>query len=212
MPTFSLADVFGYLAYPLFLSALIQYPFENRYEPSRFRFLLDVAISAGVVATMVWLMLGQVGFGVKAGGPGAIGLSDRRPDPLMILVNMLLANRKARRTLFLWGCGLFSFLISDYIYSLLAPVNGYQAGGAESLGWTAGGAHFWVGAVFMSSGDRMIKVSRSCRRSTWAHASRTSCLLPLSRSWAGLSWPTGASVGIFPGLEFGRACSWPWRW
>ncbi len=61
---------------------------------------------------------------------------------------MLLANRKARRTLFLWGCGLFAFLVSDYIYSLLAPVNGFQAGGPESLGWMAGWAHFWVGSGF----------------------------------------------------------------
>jgi PAS domain S-box-containing protein len=149
-PTFSLADGFSFLAYPLLFSALVLYPFENRYAPSRFRFLLDVTISAGVVATLVWLMLGR---SASPLGPGELTplvypIADL--ILLMILVNMLLANRKARRTLFLWGCGLFSFLISDYIYSLLAPVNGYQAGGPESLGWTLGGLIFGCGVVFMA--------------------------------------------------------------
>ena len=150
VPTFSLADVFGFLAYPLFFSALILYPFENRYEPSRFRFLLDVGISAGVVATLVWLMLDRSGSALKPADLAPLVYPIADLILLMILVNMLLANRKARRTLFLWGCGLFSFLVSDYIYSLLAPVNGYQAGGAESLGWTAGGLILGWGAVFMS--------------------------------------------------------------
>ena len=61
VPLFSLADVLGLLAYPLLLLALILYPFENRYAPSRFRFLLDVTISAGVVATLLGLMLGRPG-------------------------------------------------------------------------------------------------------------------------------------------------------
>jgi signal transduction histidine kinase len=150
VPVFSLADVLSYLAYPLFFLALIMYPFENRYAPSRFRFLLDVTISAGVVATLVGLMLGRPG---QALSPAAIApLVYPIADLILlaILFNMLLANRQARRTLFLWGCGLFAFLVSDYIYSLLAPVNGFQAGGLESIGWMAGGLIFGWGVVYMA--------------------------------------------------------------
>ena len=151
VPTLSLADIFGFLTYPLLFIALILYPFENRYAPSRFRFLLDVAISAGVVATLVWLMLGRSSSSLRPGELILLVYPIADLILLMILVNMLLANRKARRTLFLWGCGLFAFLVSDYIYSLLVPVNGYQAGGFESLGWTGGGLIFGCGVVFMAS-------------------------------------------------------------
>jgi len=148
VPVFSLADGFSYLAYPLLFLALVLYPFENRYAPSRFRFLLDVTISAGVVATLVGLMLGKPGsaFSPVSLVPLVYPIADL--ILLAILFNMLLANRRARRTLFLWGCGLFAFLVSDYIYSLLAPLNGFQAGGLESIGWMAGGLIFGWGVVF----------------------------------------------------------------
>ena len=150
VPVFSLADVLSFLAYPLLFLALILYPFENRYAPSRFRFLLDVTISAGVVATLVGLMLGRPGSALSPAviAPLVYPIADL--ILLAILLNMLLANRQARRTLFLWGCGLFAFLVSDYIYSLLAPVNGFQAGGLESTGWMAGGLIFGWGVVFMA--------------------------------------------------------------
>ena len=148
VPVFSMADGFNLLAYPLLFLALILYPFENRYAPTRFRFLLDVTVSAGVMATLVWMILGRSGsaFSFAEMVPLIYPILDL--VLLMILANMLLANRKARRTLFLWGCGLFSFLVSDYIYSLLVPVNGYQAGGPESIGWTLGGLIFGWAAVF----------------------------------------------------------------
>lgn len=150
VPTLSLADVFSFLAYPLFFLALILYPFENRYAPSRFRFLLDVTISAGVVATLVGLMLGQSASVYRPAEwiPLVYPIADL--ILLMILFNILLANRKARLTLVLWGGGLLAFLASDYLYSLLAPVNGFQAGGFESTGWMAGGLLFGWGAVFMA--------------------------------------------------------------
>jgi len=148
VPAFSFADVFGFLAYPLLLLALVMYPFENRYAPSRFRFLLDVTISAGVVATLVGLMLGIPAASLSS--TAAIPLVYPVADLILlaILINMLLANRQGRRTLFLWGCGLAAFLVSDYIYSLLEPVNGFQAGGLESLGWMLGGLVFGCGVVF----------------------------------------------------------------
>jgi signal transduction histidine kinase len=151
VPVFSPADVLSFLAYPLLFLALILYPFENRYAPSRFRFLLDVTISAGVVATLVGLMLGRPASALSLASivPLVYPIADL--ILLAILFNMLLANRQARRTLFLWGCGLFMFMVSDYIYSLLAPVNGFQAGGLESIGWMAGGLIFGWGAVFTAS-------------------------------------------------------------
>ena len=150
-PIFSLADIFGFLVYPLLFLALILYPFENRYAPSRFRFLLDVTTSAGVVAMLAWLMLSRAAVSLGSAGwiPFVYPIADL--ILLMILLNMLLANRTARRTLTLWGCGLFFFLVSDYIYSLLAPVNGYLAGGPESLGWMVGGLIFACGTVFMAT-------------------------------------------------------------
>lgn len=148
VPAFSLADVLSFLGYPLLFLALFLYPFENRFAPSRFRFLLDVTISAGVVATLAGLMLIRPGLGFTptAITPLVYPIADL--ILIAILFNMLLANRTARRTLFLWGCGLFGFLVSDYLYSLLAPVNGFQVGGLESLGWMAGGLILGWGAVF----------------------------------------------------------------
>ena len=148
VPVFSLADLLSFLIYPLLFLALLLYPFENRYAPSRFRFLLDVTVSAGVVATLVGLMLGRPGLALSPAAIAPLVYPIADLILLGILFNMLLANRQARRTLFLWGCGLFAFLISDYIYSLLAPVNGFQAGGLESLGWMAGGLIFGWGVVF----------------------------------------------------------------
>jgi PAS domain S-box-containing protein len=149
-PTFSIADGLSVLAYPFFFSALVLHPFENPYAPSRFRFLLDVSITAGVVATLVWMMLGRSAASREPGAlmPLVYPIADL--ILLMILGNMLLANRGARRTLLLWGGGLFSFLVSDYIYSLLAPVNGYLVGGLESLGWIVGGFLFGWGATFLA--------------------------------------------------------------
>ncbi|HEY5271508.1 MAG TPA: PAS domain-containing sensor histidine kinase [Anaerolineales bacterium] len=147
LPNFSAADVFNILAYPFFFYALSLYPFENRYAPSRFRFLLDATISSGVVAALGWLILAQPG--VSIGRQALVPLVYPIVDLilLMILLNMLLANRKARRTTFLWGVGLLAFFISDYVYSILAQFSSYQAGGLGSLGWVAGGLIFCLGSV-----------------------------------------------------------------
>ncbi len=147
-PIFSLADIFSFLAYPLFFSALIVYPFENRYAPSRFRFLLDVTISASVVATLVWLILGRSASSLEPAELTPLVYPIADLILLMILVNMLLANRQARRTLFLWGCGLFFFLVSDYIYSLLSPVNGYLGRRPREPRLDGGRTHFWVRGGF----------------------------------------------------------------
>jgi PAS domain S-box-containing protein len=155
-----IAHAMSFLVYPLLFCALLFHPFENRYSPSRSRFLLDAIISSGVVATLCWLILARP--------PSSMSLSDfilfLYPIAdlilLMILINMLLANPQARRTLFLWGLGLSAFLVSDYVYSLLTSVGGYRTGGLESLGWTIGGLVFGVGVVF-SAGLQEVQEGRT---------------------------------------------------
>ena len=147
LPNSSLADVFNLLAYPFFFYALVLHPFENRYAPSRFRFLLDATITSGVVAALGWLTLAQpdVAINRQALVPLVYPILDL--ILLMILLNMLLASRKARRATFLWGIGLLAFFVSDYVYSILAQFGNYQAGGLGSLGWVAGGLIFSLGSV-----------------------------------------------------------------
>ena len=176
-PTFSLADVLSFLVYPFLFSALVLYPFENRYAPSRFRFLLDAIISSGAVATLAWLILARPAFSLTSGQLTPLVYPIADLILLMILVNMLLSNRKARRTLFLWGFGLFFFLISDYIYSLLAPVNGYQPGGLESLGWTIAGLIFGCGAVFAA---RVPVRQKRGRRADFDLGARIQNILPVT--------------------------------
>ena len=149
--TFFPADVLSFLVYPLFFCALLFHPFENRYAPSRFRFLLDAIISSGVVATFCWLFLARPATPLSLSELTLLLYPITDLILLMILINMLLANPQARRTLLLWGLGLFAFLVSDYIYSLLTPVGGYQPGGLESLGWSMGGLIFGVGVVITAS-------------------------------------------------------------
>ena len=199
LPNFSAADVINFLAYPFFFYALVLYPFENRYAPSRFRFLLDAAISAGVVATLGWLILARPA--PFSGTGDLVPLVYPIADLIlvMILVNMLLANRKARRALFLWGLGLLCFLLSDYIYSLLAPLNGYQVGGPESLGWTMGGLIFGCGAVFVAKHP----VQQSRERSTaFDLGTRIQNILPitlvLALLWFVLAdWRLSGRISLF---------------
>jgi PAS domain S-box-containing protein len=150
LPIFSIADIFNFLAYPFLFSALISFPFENHYAPSWFRFLLDSLISSGAAAALGWLMLGRsvTLSSIDQLAPLVYPIADL--ILLMILLNMLLANRNARPTLLLWGIGLLGVFVSNYLYSLLAPANGYQAGGLESIGWTLGSLLFGVGVVYFA--------------------------------------------------------------
>jgi signal transduction histidine kinase len=163
LPIFSAADVLNLLAYPFFFYALVLYPFENRYAPSRFRFLLDATITSGVVTALGWLTLARSGV--------SIGRDTLVPQVypivdlilLMILLNMLLANRKARRTILLWGLGLLAFFLSDYVYSMLAQFGSYQAGGLGSLGWVAGGLIFCLGSVIEADSSPEKSLARNIR-------------------------------------------------
>ncbi len=154
LPNFSAADVFSFLAYPIFFYALILYPFENRYAPSRFRFALDAAISSGVVAALGWLTLVQpyISTSLVALVPLIYPIVDL--VLLMILLNMFLANRNARRTMIIWGIGLLAIFISDYVFSILAQFGSSRSGGFESLGWVLGGLIFSFGSVVQADYQR----------------------------------------------------------
>ncbi len=151
LSNFSAADIFNFLGYPFFFYSLFLYPFENRYTPSRFRFLLDAAISSGVVAALGWLTIAQPYISSNQGTiiPLLYPIVDL--VLIMILFNVLLANRKARRTLIWWGTGLLAIFFSDYVFSLLAQFGGSRAGGVESIGWVAGGLIFSLGSVVSGS-------------------------------------------------------------
>jgi signal transduction histidine kinase len=160
-PIFSTADGFNFLAYPFFFYALVLYPFENRYSPSRFRFLLDATVTSGVVASLGWLTLAHPGF--SSGHLALVPLLYPIADLILItiLLNMLLANQKSRRTTLLWGFGLLAFFISDYIYSILAQFGNYQAGGLGGLGWVIGGLIFCFGCVFEADTNSKLVPTRS---------------------------------------------------
>jgi PAS domain S-box-containing protein len=147
LPVLSLADVFNFLAYPFMFLALVFFPVGNRFLPSRFRFILDVVISSGVVAALGWLVIARPAIQTNAGSivnllPLAYPVADL--VLLMILINTLLANPRARRISVLWGAGLLAFLVSDYIFGYQALIQAYEAGGVESLGWTIGGLLFGI--------------------------------------------------------------------
>jgi signal transduction histidine kinase len=150
LPALSLADAFTFLTYPFMFLSVIFYPSRDRYLPSRFRFLLDAFISSGVVAALGWLVIARPAVQAGAGDlllllPLTYPVADL--VLLMILINTLLANPLARRTSILWGGSLVAFLISDYVYSYQALIQGYQAGGVESLGWILGGLLFGLSII-----------------------------------------------------------------
>ena len=162
LPNFSVADVFNFLAYPFFFYALTLFPFENRYTPSRFRFILDAAISSGVVAALGWLILVQpyISTSLEALIPLLYPIIDL--ILLMFLLNMLLANRNARLTTIIWGIGLLAIFISDYVFSILAQFGSTRTGGSESLGWVTGGLIFCLGSVIEANSqgwDKQIRWS-----------------------------------------------------
>jgi len=180
LPVVSVADFFNFLAYPLILYALMLIPFENRYAPSRFRFFLDVTISSGVVATLGWLLLAPslIVSGLN-GLAGLVPLTYPIADLVlvMILINMLLANRTARRTLLIWGIGLLAVSISDYFYSYQVSLQSYQAGELGSLGWTIGFLLFGVGILIETGAPA---VDKKGNISGFDFGSRLQNLLPVT--------------------------------
>ena len=198
LPTISLADFFYFLAFPLIFYALILYPFQNRYAPTRFRFILDIMILSGVVATIGILILSRSGPSLEmlASVPRVYPIADL--ILLMILINMILANQKSRRTLFLWGIALLAITFSDYGYSILATIGSYQAGGVESLGWVLGGLLFGVGVVVEADSP----VVEKSRRSAFDIGIRIQNILPVTfvlvLFWYVIAdWQIRAQISVF---------------
>lgn len=158
-PFFSLADVFNLLAYLLAGLALVGYPFEGRYAPTRFRFLLDAAISAGVVLTLGWLLLARAASASPLDRLTVLALAVYPLADLlllMVLANLALAGSMPRLTASFLGAGLAAFALSDYAYSSLALLGGFRAGTLFSLGWVCGALLMGLGAVFeRAAGGRL---------------------------------------------------------
>jgi len=136
-PLISLVDLFGLLAYPLAAYGLIQFSTGFRNAPLRFRFLLDIAIDAGVVITLSWLFLGQsLSLGIVHYLSVIYPIADL--VLLMVVVNLSMAKRLPSNLAVILGIALLGLTISDYAYSFLSLYQSYRSGTATSLGWIIG--------------------------------------------------------------------------
>jgi len=179
-PILSTADMLNFLSYPFFFVAVLLYPFESRYLPSRFRFILDIVISSGVAASLGLLVLARPAFLSTPGDwvklvPLAYPIADL--VILMTLFNLILANRMARRTSILWGAGIFFFLLSDYVFSYQTLVQGYQVGSPTSLGWTMGGL---IIAISVAVEAEMKDLQPSRQTASFDLGTRLQAILPIT--------------------------------
>ncbi|GAB4503478.1 MAG: hypothetical protein Fur0043_04700 [Anaerolineales bacterium] len=162
-PFFSPADVFNFLAYVLAGLALLGYPFEGRYAPTRFRFLLDAVISGGVVLTLGWLLLERAAMTSPLDRLTVLSLAVYPLADLLlliVLVNLALAGTMPRLTAGFLGAGLAAFALSDYAYSSLALLGSVRSGTLLSLGWVCGALLIGLGAVFERTAGRHVRTSR----------------------------------------------------
>lgn len=143
-------DVINLLAYIFAAYGLLRYPSESRYVPTRFRLVLDAAISSGVIATLGWLMLVrsvlnspgvQMTWAVIASYPIADMIL------LTLLFSISLSSLMPRITAIFLGFGLVALTISDYASSSLALFS-LNSSGLISLGWLVGPLLIGMGAVF----------------------------------------------------------------
>jgi len=144
---------------------LLRYPSESRYVPTRFRLILDAAISSGVVATLGWLML--VRTVIYSSDEPIFGvLFASYPVADMILLTLLfsisLSSLMPRITALSLGVGLVAVSISDYAYSSLALFSSEPAG-FISMGWLIGPLLIGMGAVFEKSeqGKPMVSIRQT---------------------------------------------------
>jgi signal transduction histidine kinase len=144
------AHIVNLLAYLLAAAALLQFPFRSQHAPTRFRFILDALISAGVVLTIGFLLLvrsltttlGLLDSLVVASYPIADCIL------LILLANFSLANWVPRSTAKFLAVAGTAFLLSDYIHSSLVLIGNYRPGTLVSLGWIGGFLLIGLGAVF----------------------------------------------------------------
>ena len=142
-------------AYLVMVYALLSYPSEGRYAPTRFRFILDALISSVAVVSLGWLLLARP-------------LSDLTVSPLtrlvilsapladlvllVILSNMSLTSVMSRVSTTILAVALVSITLSDYAASTLATVDAGGMSGFVSLGWVCGTLLIGIGAVYDRSG------------------------------------------------------------
>ncbi|MFZ5911275.1 MAG: ATP-binding protein [Chloroflexota bacterium] len=150
-PFFSLVDVLNLSAYLFAALALLGYPSESRYAPTRFRFILDAVISSGVVVTLGWFLLARPALGSSLSRLTILALAAYPLADLvllMVLSNVSLTSLMPRATAAFLGAGLAAFAFSDYAYSSLALLGAARSGTLISLGWVCGALLMGLGAVF----------------------------------------------------------------
>jgi len=150
-PFFSIADALNLCAYLFAALALLGYPFESRYAPTRFRFILDAIISSGVVVALGWMLLAPPAMSSSYSRLTMLALAAYPLADmilLMVLSNVSLVSLMPRRTAAFLGAGLAAFAISDYAHSSLALLGAFQPGTLVSLGWVCGTLLMGLGAVF----------------------------------------------------------------
>ncbi len=131
---FSLADLFGLLAYPFAAYGLLRLSTGFRHAPARFRFFLDMVINSAAAVTLGWLLLGRATpFTLGGFVPMIYPIADL--VLLMIVVNLALAGGILRANAAVLGFSLVALLVSDYANSLLSLYQSNPAGTLFSLGW-----------------------------------------------------------------------------
>lgn len=131
---FSLADLFGLLAYPFAALGLFKLPAGFRHAPARFRFFLDMIVNSGVAATLGWLMLGRAfPLGPAQFVPTLYPIADM--VLLTMVVNLALAGGIARSSAYVLGGSLVALTLSDYANSILNLYQSDPVGTFLSLGW-----------------------------------------------------------------------------
>lgn len=181
VPAFSLADTLNLLAYPFLFLFLLLYPARHRFFPSRFRFILDALLSAGVVALLAWMTIARPAL-------EAIGRTWQTALPLvyplldlvllMVLFSTSLVKPLARSATLAFAGGLLAFSVSDYVYSYQALIQAYRPGGPESLGWVLGGLAFGLALAFQAEAHQVTLQPAEDRNWLAEPAARLQNLLP----------------------------------
>lgn len=131
---FSLADLFGLLAYPLAALGLFKFPSAFRHAPSRFRFFLDMFINAGAAAALGWLLLDRAfPVGPDQFVPTLYPIADL--VLLSMVVTLALAGGMARSSAYVLASSLVALTLSDYANSILTLYQSDPSGSFFSLGW-----------------------------------------------------------------------------
>jgi signal transduction histidine kinase len=146
-------DGINLVAYVIAAIGLLRYPSESRYAPTRFRLILDAAISSGVIATLGWLMLIQPVFGTSnAQLIGMVIASYPIADIILLtlLFSISLSSLMPRITAFFLGIGLIAYTVSDYAYISTASFS-FSPAGLAGLGWLIGPLLIGIGAIYEKS-------------------------------------------------------------